>query len=75
MEDFFNGRYEGLEKGIITKKEILRQVTKGLAHLHKLGIVHRDIKPANILIFIPGLSEDAFIEKPQMKLADLPYYF
>jgi len=68
MEDFFNGTYDGLEKGIITKKEIIRQVAKGLDHLHKLGIVHRDIKPTNILIFEP--DSEASYNKPQMKLAD-----
>jgi len=67
MEDFFNGKYDGLEKGIITKKEILRQVTKGLAHLHKLGIVHRDVIPSNILIFEP--DSEVCYNKPQMKLA------
>ena len=34
-------------------KDLLKDVTKGLAHLHKLGIVHRDIKPSNILISRP----------------------
>jgi len=50
------------------EKEILRQVTQGLAHLHNtLKIVHRDIKPANLLIFVPTDEE---FNKPQMKLAD-----
>jgi serine/threonine-protein kinase/endoribonuclease IRE1 len=28
----------------------LKQMTRGLAHLHKLKIVHRDLKPQNILV-------------------------
>ena len=31
-------------------KDLLKDATQGLEHLHKLGIVHRDIKPSNILI-------------------------
>lgn len=30
----------------------LKQITKGLAHLHKLKIIHRDLKPQNILIAV-----------------------
>jgi hypothetical protein len=26
---------------------ILQQITKGLKHLHDLGLTHRDLKPAN----------------------------
>jgi len=48
----------------MTEKDILRQLTKGLAHLHNLGIVHRDIKPTNILIFV---SDDG---TELIKLAD-----
>jgi len=33
--------------------QILFQVTKGLAHLYKLGTNHGNIKPSNILIFDP----------------------
>ncbi|KAI3724703.1 hypothetical protein L2E82_36489 [Cichorium intybus] len=29
---------------------ILRDIVRGLAHLHKLGIVHGDLKPQNVLI-------------------------
>jgi len=46
---------------------MLLQLTKGLAHLHRMNIIHRDIKPANILIFI--LKSGEFV-KPQIKLAD-----
>jgi serine/threonine-protein kinase/endoribonuclease IRE1 len=35
---------------MLEPKRALRQITSGLAHLHKLSIVHRDIKPQNILV-------------------------
>uniref|UniRef100_A0A1I7UR29 non-specific serine/threonine protein kinase n=1 Tax=Caenorhabditis tropicalis TaxID=1561998 RepID=A0A1I7UR29_9PELO len=34
----------------LTLKDILRQATDGLAHLHASKIVHRDMKPQNVLI-------------------------
>lgn len=50
-----------------SRREILLQVTKGLAHLHTKGIVHRDIKPTNILISVPN---GYWASTPRMKLAD-----
>lgn len=50
------------------KKQILHQVTKGLAYLHRENVVHGDIKPTNILIFVLELSK--MNVKPKMKLAD-----
>jgi serine/threonine protein kinase/TolB-like protein len=34
--------------------EIVRQATRGLAHIHKNGIVHRDVKPENLLVSTDG---------------------
>lgn len=67
LVDYFNGKYQGPR--FENEREILRQVTRGLAHLHNLKIVHRDIKPTNILIFESTTSEGAASE-PQIKLAD-----
>ncbi|NRA38932.1 MAG: protein kinase [Planctomycetes bacterium] len=41
--------------------EIIRDASKGLKAIHKVGLLHRDIKPANIFIDIDGVA----------KLADL----
>ncbi|CAD8064789.1 unnamed protein product [Paramecium sonneborni] len=37
-----------------SKMKILRQIAKGLCHLHKRSVFHLDIKPDNILIDING---------------------
>ncbi len=64
LQDYVEGNYQGPIIG--DEREILYQVTQGLAYLHRIDIIHRDIKPSNILIFVP---EDAGM-KPQMKLGD-----
>ncbi|XP_012271622.1 serine/threonine-protein kinase/endoribonuclease IRE1 isoform X2 [Orussus abietinus] len=51
LQDYVAGRYN---KNKISVKNILRQATFGLAHLHFLDIVHRDIKPHNVLLSVPG---------------------
>ncbi|CAM9354286.1 unnamed protein product [Chrysoparadoxa australica] len=40
---------------------ILTQLSKGLHHMHKQGIIHRDIKPMNVLL----------TEQGRLKIADL----
>ncbi|KZC13752.1 PREDICTED: serine/threonine-protein kinase/endoribonuclease IRE1 [Dufourea novaeangliae] len=51
LQDYVAGQYDRRK---ITAKNILRQATSGLAHLHCLDIVHRDIKPHNVLLSAPG---------------------
>ena len=58
------GKYQGPSIG--DERNILFQVTNGLAYLHSNSIVHRDIKPSNILISFPEVEGG----KPLIKLAD-----
>ncbi|XP_051171210.1 serine/threonine-protein kinase/endoribonuclease IRE2 [Leptopilina boulardi] len=51
LQDYVAGRYN---RGKISIKNILKQATAGLSHLHFLDIVHRDIKPHNVLLSVPG---------------------
>ncbi len=40
-------------------KEILEQITAGLAYAHERGVIHRDLKPGNILIDEHGVAKIA----------------
>ena len=62
LQDYVIGRYN--EPKFESERDILLQITQGLAHLHKEKIVHRDINPTNILIFVP----DGTRTEPVMKL-------
>ena len=63
LDDLVKGRYTGPSVG--SRLEVLRQVLKGITHLHLLKIFHGDLKPTNILISIPSGAVG-----PMMKLTD-----
>lgn len=57
------------EKFLLDETTILRvflAATKGLQHLHSLGILHRDLKPANLLLKYPHDS----VTSPTILLSD-----
>jgi len=70
LDAYIKGSYDGPK--FKSERQILFQITQGLAHLHGLGIVHRDINPNNILIYVPLSSDNRSYAKsePQVKLAD-----
>lgn len=72
LEHLVKGRYKGPPVGDIDEKDILLQITKGVAHLHnKLKIVHRDIKPSNVLISFSTTAEVSRNSTALFKLSDL----
>jgi serine/threonine protein kinase len=54
--DVFAGtlRSRAAELDLTEMVEILGDVARGLARLHKLGVVHRDLKPSNVLVTRSG---------------------
>ncbi|KAG4073537.1 hypothetical protein HA402_000761 [Bradysia odoriphaga] len=54
LQDYVEGGFESELRTKISVKDILKQATNGLLHLHSLHIVHRDIKPQNVLISLPN---------------------
>ena len=47
LSDIMRKNETGLKIGTI--KNIMRQLLRGITHLHEHNIIHRDLKPANIL--------------------------
>ena len=64
LKHLVKGTYTGPDVG--DHREILRQITSGLQHLHSRKITHRDLKPSNVLISCPSSGN----VRPQMKLAN-----
>ncbi|KDD73953.1 protein kinase, partial [Helicosporidium sp. ATCC 50920] len=46
-------------------KQLMYQLIKGVAHMHRHGVMHRDLKPQNLLV------DDSVPEGPLLKVADL----
>ena len=75
LQDWVVGRNKELNslvERMVSKKtsnsaelEVLKQITKGLNHLHFTDIIHGDLKPYNILISMPNGAVP-----PMIKLAD-----
>jgi cyclin-dependent kinase len=59
-----NGRGPAYPLDPAMVKSMMYQLLKGVAHMHKLGVMHRDLKPQNMLV-------DESKEHPLLKTADL----
>lgn len=62
LADYLNGKYRG--PTILSRHNVILQISQGLQHLHSLPTIHRGLKPTNILI---NQSDSGQI---QIKLAD-----
>ena len=65
LEDYVEGRYKDVKHDT---RDVLKQMSEGLDHLHSLGIAHRDIKPTNILISVSKIKKG--YTKIRIKLGD-----
>ncbi|GMR35830.1 hypothetical protein PMAYCL1PPCAC_06025, partial [Pristionchus mayeri] len=63
LHDYVEKKSEIKESSVLAfaPVEILRQISKGLAHLHSKTIVHRDLKPENVLFCNRGGTMRAVI--------------
>lgn len=58
--------------GGLDMPDVLKQITRGVQHLHSMKIVHRDIKPQNILVSAAKmvLSNPTVVQPPRLLISD-----
>lgn len=72
--DYVVGK-DGLPENV--SRQIIRQLSSGVAYMHNQGIIHRDLKPENILL-VTAITEDIPIIKITdfgLSSADKPPFF
>ena len=51
LEDYVLGKLPRIPKDSLEDKIVLGEITLGLAHIHKRGMIHKDLRPPNIMLW------------------------
>ncbi|KFM23775.1 Cyclin-dependent kinase B1-1 [Auxenochlorella protothecoides] len=60
------GKGPSFPLSLVVIKSMMYQLLKGVAHMHRHGVMHRDLKPQNLLV-----EEGPHPDHPLLKVADL----
>jgi serine/threonine protein kinase len=69
LQNYILGELKSIPKNSLDDRNILGQVTLGLAYIHSKEIIHKDLKPSNILLWRSSVIKTLVL----VKLADFDF--